>query len=56
MIKELDKCTICPHKCGINRNEGQIGRCKASEKIKIALYYAFSLRETKWNNNRQLCW
>ncbi len=45
MIKELDKCTICPHKCGINRNEGQIGRCKASEKIKIALYSTHNFEE-----------
>ena len=45
MIKELDKCTICPHKCGINRNEGKIGRCKASEKIKIALYSTHNFEE-----------
>lgn len=45
MIKKLDKCTICPHKCGINRNEGQIGRCKASEKIKIALYSTHNFEE-----------
>lgn len=45
MIKELDKCTICPHKCGINRNEGQLGRCKASEKIKIALYSTHNFEE-----------
>ncbi|MEI3356097.1 MAG: radical SAM protein [Clostridia bacterium] len=44
-MKELDKCTICPHKCGINRNEGQIGRCKASEKIKIALYSTHNFEE-----------
>ncbi len=45
MIKELDKCTICPHKCGINRNEGKIGRCKANEKIKIALYSTHNFEE-----------
>lgn len=45
MIKELDKCTICPHKCGINRNEGKIGRCKASEKVKIALYSTHNFEE-----------
>lgn len=33
----LQKCEICPHKCGVNRNEGQIGRCKCNDKIKIAL-------------------
>ena len=45
MIKELDKCTICPHKCGINRNEGKIGRCKASDKVKIALYSTHNFEE-----------
>ena len=36
--KELEKCSICPHMCGINRNNGQVGRCKSSNKVKIALY------------------
>lgn len=36
-IEELDKCEICPHKCKVNRNDGKIGRCKSSDKIKIAL-------------------
>lgn len=36
-MKELISCEICPHKCKINREEGQKGRCKASEKVKIAL-------------------
>ena len=38
MLKELEQCTICPHKCKINRNENQIGRCKAKDTVKIALY------------------
>ena len=33
----LDNCTICPHKCGINRLEGNKGRCKCDDKLKIAL-------------------
>ena len=33
----LEKCNICPHNCGINRKNGQIGRCKSTDKIKIAL-------------------
>ena len=37
-LKELEKCEICPHKCKVNRIKGQIGRCKATDKIKIALY------------------
>lgn len=36
-MKELEKCEICPHKCKINRLNKQIGRCKSSDKIKIAL-------------------
>ena len=36
-IKQLKKCEICPHRCKINRNEGNIGRCKSNDKIKIAL-------------------
>ena len=33
----LDNCTLCPHKCGINRLEGNKGRCKCDDKLKIAL-------------------
>ena len=37
MNKELECCTICPHNCKINRNNGQIGRCRSGDKVKIAL-------------------
>lgn len=33
----LSKCTICPHMCKINRNLNQVGRCKSTNKVKIAL-------------------
>ncbi len=40
----LEKCTICPHKCGIDRTK-QIGRCKSTDKIKIALYSVHNFEE-----------
>lgn len=40
----LEKCTICPHKCGIDRNK-YIGRCKSNNKIKIALYSTHNFEE-----------
>ena len=36
-MKELEKCEICPHNCKVNREQGQIGRCRSNDKIKIAL-------------------
>ena len=33
----LNNCTLCPHKCGVNRIEGNKGRCKCDDKLKIAL-------------------
>ena len=33
----MKECKLCPHQCKVNRIEGQIGRCKAGKKIKIAL-------------------
>ena len=33
----LDNCTLCPHRCKINRLAGNKGRCKCDEKLKIAL-------------------
>ena len=37
MIKELEKCEICPHRCKVNRNLGYIGKCRCNDKIKIGL-------------------
>lgn len=33
----LEECTLCAHKCKVNRLNNQVGRCKCSDKIKIAL-------------------
>ena len=32
----LNKCDLCPHNCKVNRSIG-IGRCKATDKVKVAL-------------------
>jgi len=40
----LEKCTICPHKCGIDRTK-QKGRCKSTDKVKIALYSTHNFEE-----------
>lgn len=37
MEELLKNCKICPHKCGIDRLDGKIGRCKCDDKVKIAL-------------------
>lgn len=44
-IKELNNCTICPHNCMVNRNNGQIGRCRCTNEIKIALYSLHKFEE-----------
>lgn len=36
MLNLLKKCELCPRKCQINRLNGEIGFCGASDKIKIA--------------------
>lgn len=35
-IKQLEKCSICPHMCNINRYN-RIGRCRSGDKVKIGL-------------------
>ena len=40
----LEKCTICPIKCGIDRTK-QTGKCKSTDKIKIALYSTHDFEE-----------
>lgn len=37
MLKELEKCEICPHNCKVNRLKQNISVCKCTDKIKIAL-------------------
>lgn len=36
-MEELNSCTICPHNCKVNRNNGKMGRCRSGNKVKIAL-------------------
>lgn len=45
MLEHLEKCTLCPHECKINRNNGQIGRCKSKNTVKIALYSIHNFEE-----------
>lgn len=45
MLEKLEKCTICPHNCEINRQEGQVGRCKSKDTVKIALYSTHNFEE-----------
>ena len=35
----LNKCMICPRECGVNRNNKELGYCKASNNIKIGGYH-----------------
>lgn len=44
-VKILEKCAICPHNCGINRLNNQIGRCKSKDNVKVALYSTHNFEE-----------
>ena len=45
MLEDLENCRICPRECKINRNNGQIGRCKSKDIVKIALYSIHNFEE-----------
>ena len=45
MIEKRNNCTVCPHKCGGNRNNIELGRCKAKDTVKIALYSVHTFEE-----------
>lgn len=45
MLEKLEHCSICPHKCGINRNKEEVGRCKSKNTVKIALYSIHNFEE-----------
>jgi Uncharacterized Fe-S protein PflX, homolog of pyruvate formate lyase activating proteins len=36
IYKLLEKCELCPRKCGVNRLNGEKGYCKAGKDVKIA--------------------
>ena len=44
-VKILEKCAICPHNCGINRLNNQIGRCKSKDTVKVELYSTHNFEE-----------
>lgn len=44
-MQELKNCNICPHRCGVNRLEGKKGRCRADDKVKIALVSLHNFEE-----------
>lgn len=44
-LEELNKCNLCPHFCGVNRTENTVGRCKAIDKVKLALYSTHDFEE-----------
>lgn len=37
MLEELEQCIICPRECKVNRLDGKVGNCKASDKVEISL-------------------
>lgn len=41
----LNKCSLCPHNCYIDRTKGQVGRCKSKDNVKIALYSTHNFEE-----------
>ena len=32
----LEKCTVCPRRCGVNRLKGEVGFCGVAEEVKVA--------------------
>lgn len=42
---QLEECNICPHECKINRTKGEIGRCKATDKVRVALASVHNFEE-----------
>ena len=41
----IKKCEICPRKCKINRENGDIGYCNSGDKVKIALISKHNFEE-----------
>ena len=39
MEKLFESCTLCPRKCKVNRNNNELGYCRAGNKMKIGGYH-----------------
>ena len=44
-LKQIEKCEICPHKCKVNRLQGNMGRCHSGKNVKIALASVHNFEE-----------
>src|SRR5512145_108758 len=38
ILHMIEKCELCPRRCGVNRLKGQKGFCKVSDKVMVAHY------------------
>ncbi len=47
----LNNCILCPRKCNINRNRGEVGYCRAGNKIRIAKAYLHMWEEPCISDN-----
>ncbi|GAB1401517.1 radical SAM protein [Elusimicrobiota bacterium] len=36
LYKLMEKCSVCPRNCGVNRLNGEVGFCKSTNEIKVA--------------------
>ena len=41
----LEKCNLCPRECNVNRANGKVGKCRATDKIRIALFSIHDFEE-----------
>ena len=37
MLEKLQRCTLCPHNCNVDRLSGKLGRCRSGKNVKLAL-------------------
>lgn len=51
MEELLNKCTICPRECKVNRNKNELGYCRASSKVKIGGYHLHMWEEPSITGN-----
>lgn len=36
----MERCTLCPRRCGVNRLKGEAGFCRASSQLEVSAYHA----------------
>lgn len=55
ILKEYEQCMLCPRKCGVNRNAGEVGYCKSDAQLHISTVCIHRGEEPAISGDKGIC-